>query len=115
MVTSGTLSAACLGVERKQRKRSESTRLVGGVRCGVASGVLLSSHRSPPSYLASRLSQKDPTFLAPFYHLAALIDKIEEDWKTWFVSKRTDHGVPDTVFAWWSRYEILARYHPDLF
>jgi hypothetical protein len=33
----------------------------------------------------------DPTFLAPFYHLAVLIDKKEEDWKTWFLSKRTDH------------------------
>jgi len=32
----------------------------------------------------------DPTFLAPFYHLAVLIDKQEEDWKTWFLSKRTD-------------------------
>src|SRR5260370_40848295 len=57
MVTSGTLGAARPGVERKQRKRSGSTRLVGGVRCGVASGVLLSSHRSPPSSLASRLSR----------------------------------------------------------
>src|SRR5260370_42034196 len=81
MVTSGTLGAARPGVERKQRKRSGSTRLLGGVRCGVASGVLLSSHRSPPSYLASRLSQKGPNFFAPFYHLSVLIDKKEEDWK----------------------------------
>src|SRR6266566_5283855 len=59
------------GKRRKKGKRSRSAKIPERVRCGVASVFRISSHRSPPYYLASYWRTLTSLHVR-FYHLVRL-------------------------------------------
>ena len=59
------------GKRRKKGKRSRSARILDMVRCRVATVLRISSHRSPPHYLASYWHMLTSLYVR-FYHLVCV-------------------------------------------